>query len=321
MTPNVPRESKALGRAIRDSVTGLRGLRVMKPERWERRVEEDLVVFTAPMPSESSEFTAETATEVFEWLVSQPIVPRIDVTEPVGERVEWLDRLEGFLAQFGDLSQGDPRRTVTAATRLQDGWNGTVEMYRGESLIERGVRRASLHPSLDGPLTVGEPELTVELVRLWAAVQAVLLSKRYGSKAASNQISTMMLELGHTAWLADAGDSDPTPIRRLRRWISMQLNLEQLAARVEPSVDDRPARVSLSAVSAVQLLWLILAVTIEAIEPPFETPGLHRCDYCKRLFVGDRSSVRGSNIFCSKRHGSNYWAREAMRKKRAAGRS
>jgi hypothetical protein len=86
---------------------------------------------------------------------------------------------------------------------------------------------------------------------------------------------------------------------------------------VIPSFDDGPARVVLTPVNALQFAWLALAVTIEALAPPFEVGGVYECHYCGRLFAGDRSRVRGDHVFCSPRHGKNYWARESMRKRRA----
>jgi hypothetical protein len=84
-----------------------------------------------------------------------------------------------------------------------------------------------------------------------------------------------------------------------------------------------PYRIAAASASPWQLLWLVLAVSIGAIEPPFPMPGVRVCEYptCGEVFITARNNVRGKRRFCTPRCGRSFHAAKTTDAKRAAARA
>ncbi len=109
---------------------------------------------------------------------------------------------------------------------------------------------------------------------------------------------------------------DEIPDLLARLWISAHLGRGELRATVKPELRG-PGRIVLTGATALQQVWLGIAVTVGAIDPPVPIDGIYRCAYqaCRRTFTGRRRPA-GTLPFCSKRHGKSYWAAKATRERR-----
>lgn len=84
-----------------------------------------------------------------------------------------------------------------------------------------------------------------------------------------------------------------------------------------PSEPGGPMSVAQGEVTPLFQIWLMAAVSVGAIVPPYPIPGLFRCSYhrCGRVFLSRKLGVGGTLRFCSKQHGQRYHAARHMKTK------
>lgn len=309
-TPNIPPEARALSEAVLATALSALHIRVPKAERWEQTKVHGLTQFTTAGIWGGAPFSATDAAAVFEWLLRHPL-PELPVRELIDGGDEWREALAAFLARFGAVTEPDPALDYSARRD---------RVFRAAMLGEAGRERLQQEPDqTEDSVTVDEAALTAALGDLSAALMLVLTIARHGPDRGLRELEQRQPDLVRMMREAIESEGERRSSSQLvRSWITTYMNVEQFRMVLVESDGDRPARVEARPSSAIQLLWLMLAVTIGVIEPPSNLPGVHRCDYCDSLFFGDRSGVRGEHVFCSERHGKSFWAQRRMREKRAA---
>ena len=212
--------------------------------------------------------------------------------------------LRGFLQRFGNIFESHrPRGTLVERARDE------FRRRRGEDVDD------------PRPLAITATELTLHLMRLRQALDIVAMVRAGDERGAMARIEAwdddsaeILLESARDLEVAE----DEVPAYVVKSWLAFQVMFEGLETVVVPDRPGLPARLAYRPATAAHLLWLMLAVSLNALEPPFEVPGVHRCANCDSVFIADRSGVRGENVFCSPRCGRGFHARKRMREKRAA---
>lgn len=87
----------------------------------------------------------------------------------------------------------------------------------------------------------------------------------------------------------------------------------------EPESIFDPLRVVPGPLSPLLDIWLVAAVSVGAIVPPYPLPGVFRCEYhlCGKVFVSNRRGVVGHRRFCCPEHGKRFYAARRMKEKAA----
>lgn len=82
----------------------------------------------------------------------------------------------------------------------------------------------------------------------------------------------------------------------------------------------RPARLAYHPATALQSMWVAIAMAADAVAPDMEIPGVFTCDYppCGITFMRTRTRVRGKYRFCTEAHGRRFHAAASTKKRRAA---
>ena len=99
-----------------------------------------------------------------------------------------------------------------------------------------------------------------------------------------------------------------------------QLRLQHLGrTRFGPRMGG-PNIVEPSTRSPLQFLWFSVAVSADAIIPPYPVPGVYRCAYhlCGDVFLSRKRGVVGRLRFCSIEHGKRFHAAKRMKQKTKA---
>ncbi len=232
----------------------------------------------------------------------------------------WPNNLEWRTKVLGPDAASDWR--VTELRQLLD---------RAGSILGPKASRASDDASAASAADGGRDDLFVTAIELFdalahlrSALRAVELWQSGRESEVESTLRASFSSLYDDITTSIAAAKVPEAVRphvRLKQWLVFELQAQRFETVVFLEGLNEPARISFRPTSAVQLLWLTLAVTARALDPPFATGGFYRCDYCNETFVADRSHARGTHIFCSPEHGRNFHARQSMRKKRAAARA